>query len=488
MNINQKKELVNLLNLQGTGKTAISTANLEKLVSMGNTILSSDNNKDFFFKTLMDQIAIQKISQRAYTPKQTQILRSVIEYGAAIQKIYIEPMEADDNDSWELENGTNLAEVLVKKPTVLQSLFENRNTWSFDFTMPEHQINSAFIDESHLAAFIASVNSMVEREMNIAIENLIKACLNNFMAEKIKFQKSNPTSGIHAINVLAYYNMENGKQLRAANALKDPDFLKYAGYYIKDLIERIEDPSYLYNMQNRLRYTSKEYLNVMLLSMFTNSTATFLQSDTFNKELLELPNYTPVTYWQGTGTGNRFEDVSKIDVITSSGTPVAQSGIIGFIFDEEALGVMFDRLVTKQQYFPGKEATHTWLKAEKGYFNDLSENGIVFYVEDLPDPPRLLNLTYSTTKSGTFTPYTPGDEVTWTSGSFYVKATDEQGNDVTASVSGVEPAGKANAQIDTTGGTFVKWTLSGQGTSKIFLQHNYVNTSGIRYFSNIVCN
>ena len=104
-----------------------------------------------------------------------------------------------------------------------------------------------------------------------------------------------------------------------------------------------------------------------------------MQSDTFHNELTRLPNAERVVYWQGSGTDFAFNEVSKIDVTTENAT-VSTDGIIGVMFDRWALGVSNkDRRVTSN-YNARAEFFTNYYKYEAGYYNDLNENFVVFFI------------------------------------------------------------------------------------------------------------
>ena len=120
--------------------------------------------------------------------------------------------------------------------------------------------------------------------------------------------------------------------------------------------------------------------HIVLLSEFEASAKTYLYSDTFHNEFTKLPQAEVVPYWQGSGTDYSFSSTSKIHVNTASGQEVEQGGILGIIFDRDALGVSnLDRRVTTNYNAKG-EFFNNWYKFDAGYFNDMNENFVVFYV------------------------------------------------------------------------------------------------------------
>ena len=138
--------------------------------------------------------------------------------------------------------------------------------------------------------------------------------------------------------------------------------------------------SKLFNLEGASRFTPKELQHTVLLSDFAKASETFLASQTYNAEKVALPVHETVPYWQGSGANYGFADVSKIDVKTSSGKVVAIDGIIGVMFDRDAIGVSnLDRRVTTN-YNPRAEFYTNFYKFDAGYYSDLSENFVVFFV------------------------------------------------------------------------------------------------------------
>ena len=134
------------------------------------------------------------------------------------------------------------------------------------------------------------------------------------------------------------------------------------------------------NFSKKERFTPSEYLHVILLSDFVSSQKVYLESDTRHKDLVALPKYDTIPYWQGSGEEYSLTDVSSINVKTSSGKTVNTSGILGVMFDRDALGVCnVDNRVTTN-YNPKAEFYTNFYKFDASYFNDLNENFVVFFV------------------------------------------------------------------------------------------------------------
>ena len=140
---------------------------------------------------------------------------------------------------------------------------------------------------------------------------------------------------------------------------------------------RISD---LFNIAGKSRFTSDEDLSIVLLNDFASAADVFLQSDTFHNEMTALPNHEIVPYWQGSGKTYAFEDTSKISVKTASGDEITATGIIGVMFDREAIGVAnLDKRVTTH-YNASAEFFNNFYKMDAGFYVDHNENYVVFYV------------------------------------------------------------------------------------------------------------
>ena len=61
---------------------------------------------------------------------------------------------------------------------------------------------------------------------------------------------------------------------------------------------------------------------------------------------------------------------------------VNQTGVIAVAYDFEALGVTMKERRTTTERNNKDEYTNYYNKANIGYFNDMSENGIVFYLAE----------------------------------------------------------------------------------------------------------
>lgn len=145
-------------------------------------------------------------------------------------------------------------------------------------------------------------------------------------------------------------------------------------------VDRLTRMSTLFNVGGKQRFTPKDLQHIVMLSEFRAAADVFLQSTTFHNEYTKLVNAETVPFWQGSGVDYGFASTSKIDIKTASGDTQVVTGVLGVIFDRDALGVMnFNRRVTTQ-WNAKAEFTNYFYKMDARYFNDLNENFVVFFV------------------------------------------------------------------------------------------------------------
>ena len=370
--------IVNATAKECWGEQAITVKDTPSFISLGNETLSSQANTDVFTKTLVDRIGKTVFSTRPYEVDEPDVVRKPFEYGCILQKIYVEMPEARVNNSWNIGEDNYAPEFApVIKPSVKQKLFSKIATWEIGVTIPDAILKTAFLNETAMAVFIDAIFTSMDNMLKIALENNINLTRASFIARKI-----NAGNACGAINLLAGYKTLTKESLTVSEALRNADFLKYAARQIKLWSDRVTKMSVLFNDEAYKRHTPKSMQVLDILADFSTATDTYLQSDTYHNELTNLPLYNVVPYWQGSGTGFDFTDTSAVKIKIDSKTNVERSGVIGTLFDREALGVTITERRSSTERNNHDEYTNYYNKINIGYFNDMSENGIVFYLAE----------------------------------------------------------------------------------------------------------
>ena len=380
MKVTQLKEIVNSATSEVLGKTDVVNDDLSNLVDVGNEIFDTDN-VDNYVKKLIDRIGQVIFVNRLYAGGVPSVLMDSWEYGSVVEKISADMPEADENDSWNLQNGQTYSQDTFYQPKVSAKFFNSKVTFDVKLSFTTEQVKESFSNVNELNGFISMLETGVKNSMTVKLDGLIMRTINNMTGQIL-----NSANGLQKVNLLTEYNAVSGQTLTANKALMNKDFLKFASLTIKKYQARITKMSTLFNAGGKARFTTTDNLHTVLLSDFADSAEVYLMSDTYHNDTVSLPNHETVPYWQGSGKSYAFNDISKIDVKIDAGnkTPkqVTQTGILGVMFDTNALGVSNLNQRTTTSYNARAEFYTNYYKMDAGYFNDLNENFVVFYIAD----------------------------------------------------------------------------------------------------------
>lgn len=393
MEVKQIYSLLNSVTSEVLGSTDLVKEDLTGIIDLGTEVFNQ-NAVDNYVKSLVNHIGKVIFVNRKYNGKVPSVLMDAWEFGSVLEKVSAALPAASENESWELTDGETYSQDVFYKPTVSAKFFNSKVTFEVPVSITERQVKESFSNAEQLNGFISMIYNAVDKSMTIKADALIMRTINNMVAETFKADATaftpdgaeavdyGSTSTNRCVNLLYLYNEKFGKELTATEAILDPDFIRYASYVMGMYADRMGSISTLFNVGAQARFTPADALHVVLLSDFAKAADTYLYSDTQHNEFVKLPRYESVPYWQGSGQSYDFEDVSQIKVKTSSKTDITADGVLGVMFDRDALGVSnLDRRVTSN-YNAKAEFFNNYFKFDAGYFNDTNENFVVFYVAD----------------------------------------------------------------------------------------------------------
>lgn len=390
MEVKQIYTLINSVSGEVLGKTDIVQEDLTGVVDLGTEVFNA-NAVDNYVKSLVNHIGKVVFVNRPYSGKVPSVLMDAWEFGSVLEKISADIPAATENDTWDLTDGETYSQDTFHKPTVTAKFFNSKVTFEVPVSITERQVKESFSSAEQLNGFLSMIYSAVEKSMTIKADALIMRTINNMVAETLKADKTafggssvdySSASTVRCVNLLKLYNDKTGAEtpLTAAKAITDPEFIRFASYTMGLYADRMQTVSTLFNVGKKERFTPVDMLHTVLLSDFAKAAQTYLYSDTYNKEQVLLPNAETVPSWQASGQNYDFDSVSTINVKSASGEAVNVSGVLGVMFDRDALGVCnLDRRVTTT-YNAKAEFFNNYFKFDAGYFNDTNENFVVFFV------------------------------------------------------------------------------------------------------------
>lgn len=387
MEVTQIYSLMNDVSKEVLGTTDLVKEDLTGIVDMG-TAVFNQNALDNYVKSLVNHIGKVIFVNRPYTGKVPSVLMSAWEFGSVLEKISADIPEAQENESWKLTDKQEYKQDVFYKPAVTAKFFNSKVTFEVPVSITERQVKESFSSAEQLNGFLSMIYSAVDKSMTIKIDALVMRTINNMVAETLNADKTSfggdtvdysSASTVRCVNLLKLYNDKTGESLAADKCITNPDFIRFASYQMGLYADRMGSISTLFNVGGKDRFTPSDMLHTVLLSDFAKAAQTYLYSDTYNKEQVLLPKAETVPSWQGTGNDYAFGSVSTINVKSSSGADVNISGVLGVMFDRDALGVSnLDRRVTTN-YNAKAEFFNNYYKFDAGYFNDTNENFVVFF-------------------------------------------------------------------------------------------------------------
>lgn len=397
MDVKQIYTLINSVSGEVLGKTDIVADDLTGIVDLGKEVFNQ-NAVDNYVKSLVNHIGKVIFVNRPYAGKVPSVLMDAWEFGSVLEKISADVPEAEENDTWNLTDGKSYDQDVFHKPTVTAKFFNSKVTFEVPVSITERQVKESFSNAAQLNGFISMIYAAVEKSMTIKADALIMRTINNMIAETVLADAKafgatvaggmagadlSSASTARCVNLLKLYNDKTGAstKLTAANAITDPDFIRFASYVMGTYADRLQSISTVFNVGGKERFTPKDMLHVVLLSDFAKAAQTYLYSDTFNRGDVLLPQAETVPFWQGSGQNYEFASTGNINIKESGGKAVEISGVLGVMFDRDALGVCnLDRRVTTN-YNAKAEFFNNYYKFDAGYFNDTNENFVVFFIE-----------------------------------------------------------------------------------------------------------
>ena len=389
MKITQLHTLVNTTTLEVLGETAVVKDDLSNIVDIGKEIINTDS-VGAYVKKLVNHIGKVIFVNRLYAGGVPSVLMDSWEYGSILEKVTADMPTATENKSWDLNDGEDYSPNVFYKPSVSAKFFNSMVTFEIPMSFTEMQVKQSFSNAAQLNGFISMLVTSIENAMTVRLDALIMRTITNMAAETLVNELSGTGSGtidttkstVKAVNLMTLYNAGKtaANKVTKENALTNSDFIRYAAYQIGLYTDRMAKISTLFNVGGKERFTPKDMLHTILLADFAKASVTFLGQDVYNAEHMALPTHETVPYWQGSGLAYEFSEISQINVKTSTNKDVVIDGVLGVMFDRDALGVTnLDRRVTTN-YNPKAEFYNNFYKFDAGYYNDLNENFVVFFI------------------------------------------------------------------------------------------------------------
>lgn len=358
--------LVNTVNAEAFGHSALVVSDTSSLISLGNTVLSSSTNTEAFLNTLAQRIGRTILRFREYRNKLGDMVLNDFEYGAILQKIKVMMPEAEADESYDLIDGNTVDHYKIAKPQVDQKLFVTRTPYQYHITIQRVHLKEAFLSAEAMGSFIGIIFGEVRNAVEIGLENLSRVTLATAIAEY---------SGTREIALVTDYNSEYSASLTAADALTDESFLRYAIMRMNNALDMIQDASELYNDGSMVTFTPREDARLRVLSQVQRRLETNVLYAAFHDKFVDIPEgYTTLNFWQAA------QSPMDVDIKRpSDGVATTVSNVIAILHDRDAMGVykIDEEVLTSPVNAAGMYYNQYWHEKQLRFI-DLSENGMIF--------------------------------------------------------------------------------------------------------------
>lgn len=387
MEVKQIYQLVNDATEEALGQSGLLQEDLSNIVDVG-TAIANATAYDNYVKALVNRIGRTIFVTRKYKGTIPNVIFDGWEYGSIMQKIAGALPEAQENETWDLQDGASYDPNVFKKPSVTVKFFNKRWTFEVQLSVTDEQVKESFLSKEQLNNFVDMLFNDVDKAIEVKVDSLVMRTINGAAIETVyaEFGANDFGGGSHvkARNLLYEYNNANGTSLTAKQFLETPACIRFASVEIMKVANRIKKMSTLFNVGGTAKFTPRDLLRIEMHSDFSSNAKVYLYGDTFHDEMVKLPEADEVPYWQGTGTGYDFDDTSRIKATLPSdeNKSVELKGLICVMHDRDALGVVNYKRYTTSNYNGKAEFTNFWHKLFAGQFIDLNENIVVFFLQE----------------------------------------------------------------------------------------------------------
>lgn len=382
MNYAQIYSMMNTVASEMWGESAVTVKDTSSFYSMGERVADmAEVGRDKFLGVIADKVGRTVYRNLDATVDFPGLMVEAYQFGAMLEKIDVQPFEAVES------NWVNVGEVgftpslyNIKKPNVTAKYFKDSTTFQFNVTIPDKLFASAFRSEGDMDRLISYIMNSFETSMTLYVSYLNRTLVNAAIAEKME-------AGNNIINAVDLYNTAYGltgdDAIDEDTALNTPQFLRFLGKLVRDTIKYMAEPSVLYNDAGMVRATARDNMHVLLATAFVSAYETNFQSDSFNKEMVDLPFFYEYPWLSGpSATAPTAESTTTIKVQTKSGATVEASHIVGVIADRQAIFTgYFDRFSAADRNNRDRYTNYTVGNTQQTCI-DLSENMCVIVLKD----------------------------------------------------------------------------------------------------------
>ena len=364
---------------------------LSNIVDVGTAVYNA-NWVDSFVKSMILQIGRWIFVNRAHRRWTPDITREGSEFGHVLAKTRTKRFLAKPNPTMHMNAGDTPNQFQFNPPTVKNKYFVQKVDWQLECSFAERQVQGAFKSAEEMARFFGMIQDQLQKDMDQQIDDLTMRGINGFIGEKLY-----RNSGV--IDLLTSFNQDTGSNLTLATMTQSEEWNRYAAYKILQTKKRMLPATNIFNCQTEAGYetsTPPEYMRFVLHSDVAESINVYLNAVTFHNDFSDIGSYDSIPMWQTPGTEFQREATTRINIDLpsnidreeSAAVTIDRIGIIGLMFDVDAIVINNQNERVTSAYNAQGEFYNNFYKIDTMIYIDLDENGAVF-VAGSGTPPTL---------------------------------------------------------------------------------------------------
>jgi hypothetical protein len=378
-------ELLNFIVNQATGKTSLEHTTTQDFVSVANTALNI--SADSLLNALSQTLSRTIFSVRPYEAKFKGLMKDEMRFGNHVRKLNIGDKDWENDIRYDLVDGQSIDDQIVSNPNILQTNFYGQNVYSRHYTIYRDQLNIALSNEGEFQRFITMIVQNCSDMIEQCHESTARMTLANFIGGKVKGDVNN------IIHLVTKYNDIAGTEL-TTDTVRQPTnfvpFIKWAFGYISYISGMLTERSQKFHInitgKEISRHTPQNRQKLYLFSEYLKDMDASVLSSVYNDNYLKWADHEQVNFWQSINTPDGI-NVSASYMGTDGNvvldpTGTATSNIFGVLFDEEAIGITTCGQWSSASRFNARGGyTNFWYHFNDRYYNDFTENGVVFLLD-----------------------------------------------------------------------------------------------------------
>lgn len=336
-------------------------------------------------------------SIRPYEEKFRGLEADAIRWGNHTRKLQAIDLDLEDDDRFNLTDGSSLDMFEIKKPSVLQTNFYGHDVFQQHVTIFRDQLDTAFSGPEAFGQFLSMVMQNITDQLTQARETLARNTVNNLIQGTAT---AGPTESV--VHLLTEFNAYTSASpaytivdIQADPALME-QFWSWVCNRIMEVSRFLTERTILYHTNPTVggvarsirRHTPVADQNFYMLSGYKYLVDTMVKSRLFNDEYLSKTNSAElVNFWQAADTPEEIDLLASYmnpltgdyDIMSAS-SPITP--VLGVIFDREAAGYVVKQNYTLPTPMNARGAySNLYYHQDYEYWNDNTENCVVILLD-----------------------------------------------------------------------------------------------------------